>query len=318
MSETNRVNSITPITVGTGTATEIATQGESKEPLSYLIGFLFEGMMFESIVSDRGHFQFAYLKNSKVEKVLEVTAPNERIKPPHILKKLWECKALHLPSDVWAHSIPTAKLLEEIKTFITRYFDAPAEWLEPIALYILMTWVYDRFTAVPYLRFLGEPQTGKTRLLQVVASLCFRSLCIAGNVTGAALYRSIDLTRGTLAVDESDFRQSEAWNDVIKVFNCGYSRGLVVIRNERVGNDYQPTGFDAFGPKIISTRHRFDDPATESRCITFETRRRELPKHIRLQIPLQFFQESIILRNKLLRWRFDNYAKVEAREQEMR
>jgi hypothetical protein len=24
-----------------------------------------------------------------------------------------------------------------------------------------MTWVYDRFTAVPYLRFLGEPGTGK-------------------------------------------------------------------------------------------------------------------------------------------------------------
>jgi len=30
-----------------------------------------------------------------------------------------------------------------------------------IGLYVLMTWVFDRFTAVPYLRFLGEPEQGR-------------------------------------------------------------------------------------------------------------------------------------------------------------
>jgi hypothetical protein len=68
---------------------------------------------------------------------------------------------------------------------VHRYADVPPFWEELIAHYVLMTWVHDRFTAVPYLRFLGEPASGKTRCLQVTSHLCYKSI-IAGGATTAS------------------------------------------------------------------------------------------------------------------------------------
>jgi hypothetical protein len=43
-----------------------------------------------------------------------------------------------------------------------------------------------------------------------------------------------------------------------------------------------------------------------------------LPAHIPLQLPLSFEKEALTLRNKLLKWRFDNFHLIDAREGEMR
>jgi len=295
-------------TLSTSTATE------AKKPVSYVASRVKGGQLIETVVSSEGYFQFARCQNGNIEIVPQIEEENERLLPPYNLKALWECKALSLPSGAWATSVSTSDLLEEIKAFLPRYADLPDEWLEPLSLYVMMTWVYDRFTALPYLRFLGEPGTGKTRLLQVCSALSYRALCVSGSISGAGLFRSIDLLKGTLAVDEGDIRQSEAWNDIVKVLNCGYSLGSAVIRCERDGVNFMPTAFQVFGPKIISTRHRFDDEATETRCLTFETQERTISPHIPLQLPLQFFEEALHLRNKLLRWRFDNYHHISAQE----
>src|SRR5262249_33767965 len=76
--------------------------------------------------------------------------------------------------------------------------------------------------------------------------------------------------------------------------------------------------FTFYGPKIISTRKRFDDDATETRCITFETKMQKLSQHIPLQLPITFEQEAFVSRDKLLLWRFDRFRGVQAREQELR
>ena len=107
---------------------------------------------------------------------------------------LWETGPVKFPSSVAPYGSTTA-LIEEVKTLIRQYAAVPEEWLEILSLYILMTWVYDRFTAVPYLRFLGEPGTGKTRLLQICASVSYKGIVASGNITGPALFRTIDLVR---------------------------------------------------------------------------------------------------------------------------
>ena len=87
-----------------------------------------------------------------------------------------------------------------------------------------------------------ESGTGKTRLLEIHAALCYRPLFLVGNVTGAALFRSINLVQGTLVIDESDLKSSEAWSDVVKVLNNGYSRGGSVIRCNK-DNGYATEAF---------------------------------------------------------------------------
>jgi hypothetical protein len=274
-----------------------------------------ENWLVETVVSPKGRFQFAV--SGKPQPIDFVEVSGEEFDPPYYLQEMWETGLVKFPS----HAAPygsTAQLLVEIKEFICRYANVPKEWLDIVALYILMTWVYDRFTAVPYLRFLGEPGTGKTRLTHLCAATSYKATIASGNITGPALFRTIDMVRGTMAVDEGDFKNSEEWSDITKVLNNGYTTGTPIVRCQRSGSDFDPHAIHVYGPKIISTRSRFGDEALESRCLTFETREEPLPEHIPLQLPLSFEREACALRNKLLRWRFDNFHRTEAREAGMR
>jgi hypothetical protein len=281
------------------------------------VSFVEARLLAETIVTGDGHFRFAVAEAGKTQVVESVSQGKKQIVPSYSLRVLWDTGLVRFPSGI-ALCGSTEALIEEIKEFISRYANLPAEWLEIIALYILMTWVYDRFTAVPYLRFLGEPGTGKTRLLLICAAISYKGMVASGNITGPALFRTIDLVRGTMAVDEADFRDSQEWSDIIKVLNNGYTPGTPVIRCGHQGEDFEPRAFFVYGPKIISTRSRFADEALESRCLTLETREGPLPAHIPLQLPLSFEKEALTLRNKLLKWRFDNFHLIDAREGEMR
>jgi hypothetical protein len=270
----------------------------------------------EMVANDRGKLQFATNLESKTYDKWVSSSDGDRFIPPTGLATFWRTGSLKLPSKA-IRGVTSSELITQIKSFIPRYVSLPDDWLTPIALYVLMTWVFDRFRALPYLRFLGEAESGKTRLLEVCGSLCYRSFFINGNVTGAVLYRAIDLIRGTAAVDEADFKSSADWSDITKIFNSGYAYGKPVPRCNQ-GKNFAPECFDVFGPKIITTRRRFDDNATESRCLTFEVQERKIPGHIPLQLPEAFDREALELRNQLLGWRFDNYGRIAVDETKLR
>lgn len=194
-----------------------------------------------------------------------------------------------------------------IRQFIHTYVDLTSEFESVATLYVLMTWVYERFRAVPYLRFLGGPATGKSRATETIGALCNRGLWISGAASSASLYRMIEVLGGTLLVDESDFREaSEIGTDIAKIFNAGYQQGTPVIRmsTDPETGKMIPAKFDVFGPKIINGRKRFADDATETRCLSFtplRTQRKDIP----VQLTPQFEEEALKLRNQALAWRFD-------------
>jgi hypothetical protein len=277
------------------------------------VSFLLEGKLVETVVNPSGLFSFWIQGRNKTE--LSIKHGDTLFEPHYGLREFWAKKVVRFPSAATSYGT-TAGLLEEMAQFIRRYADVPEDWLDIICLYVLMTWVYDRFTAVPYLRFLGEPGTGKTRLLQVSSAISYKGTTVSGNITGPALFRTIDLIQGTMAVDEADFKNSSEWSEITKVLNNGYTEGTPVIRCNK--NTFDPECFHVFGPKIISTRNRFEDEATETRCLTFETSDRKVPAHIPFQMPIIFDQEALTLRNKLLQWRCDNFQRVTAKEEGLR
>lgn len=87
--------------------------------------------------------------------------------------------ALALPSGVSEYGTIDG-LAEGARGHIHRYFDCPARFESVAVLFVMLTWVSDRFHAVPYLRFLGIAGTGKSRGSDVIGSLCYRRLSIAG------------------------------------------------------------------------------------------------------------------------------------------
>ena len=153
--------------------------------------------------------------------------------------------------------------------FIHRYVDVSPLFEEITSYYVLFTWVYDAFNELPYLRLRGDTGTGKTRFLLTAGSLCYKPIYASGASTVSPLFRILDSVRGTLIIDEGDFRFSDEKAEIVKILNNGNARGFPVLRSESVnGREFSPRAYAVFGPKLVSTRGFFQDRALESRCIT--------------------------------------------------
>jgi len=115
--------------------------------------------------------------------------------------------------------------------------------------------------------------------------------------------------RGTLILDEADFRFSDTKSEIIKILNNGFSKGFPVLRTEANKNgEWGLKTFDVFCPKVIATRERFQDRALESRFLVEEMEKGSLRDDIPINIPDAFWEEAAKIRNKLLWWRFINYG----------
>jgi hypothetical protein len=206
----------------------------------------------------------------------------------------------------------TEVLLDAIQNYIHAYTDMPKFWEKLCSHYVLMAWVADLFGAVPYLRFLGDYECGKTRMWETVGQCTCRAIVVSGGSTPSPMFRMIEMYRGTLLIDEADYKSSDLDSDIIKILNVGYRRGGKVWRSEKVGDTYCPKAYDVYSPKILTNRRRFQDDAMESRCITYIAPNN---RHVRADIPVQlipnspdnFYEQGQQIRNMCLQWRFDHW-----------
>jgi hypothetical protein len=130
--------------------------------------------------------------------------------------------------------------------------------------YVLFSWVYHSFNELPYLRLRGDPGSGKTRLLLTVGSLCYKPIFASGASTFSRLCRILDAFRGTLIIDEGDFRLSDERAEIVKILNNGNAKGFPVLRSEVSGKgEFNPRAYAVIGPKLVATRGFFEDRALE-------------------------------------------------------
>ena len=205
-----------------------------------------------------------------------------------------------------------ALLFKEIKRFIHRYLELPADFEEIASLYVLLTWVYEFAPSIPYLRVIGDWGTGKTRFLQVAGAICFRPIFASGATTPAPIFRILEQFRGTLVLDEADFKDSASWAEMVKLLNNGYRPGMPVLRADKENGKWYPRSYQVFGPKLLSTRFPFKDEALESRCLTSEMlplTRDDIPR----VLPPAFDKEVNDLRAKLLTFRLANLTKLKGK-----
>jgi hypothetical protein len=205
-------------------------------------------------------------------------------------------------------------LFQEIRAYLLTYVQVEATTAVEATAYILMTWVYDQFLEIPYFRAIGDYGVGKTRLITVVGLACYRPTLASGALTGPAIFRLIEQTKGTLVIDEADFEQTtDIHQDITKSLNVGFQQRYGVLRNEKVEGqtEFQVKSYQVFGPKVFATRRGFKDTALESRCFSHSLPLLDVSPHIPLYLDRSFDQHVQRLRNKLLLWRFRHWGHVD-------
>jgi hypothetical protein len=204
-----------------------------------------------------------------------------------------------------------ADLVSGIREFVRRYVDLTEEFEEIATYYVLFTWIYDAFDEVPYVRVRGGYGSGKTRFLLTVGSLCRLPIFASAASTVSPLFRLLDAFRGTLILDEGDFRSSDEKSEVVKILNNGNARGFPVLRTEvSRQKEFDPRAYHVFGPKLVATRGFFQDKALESRCLTEDMRGGPIRPGIRLNLDDGFRDEALRLRNQLLLYRLRHFHDV--------
>jgi hypothetical protein len=202
-------------------------------------------------------------------------------------------------------------LMRDIEAFIHRYVDVTPLFEKIASYYVLLSWIYDGFNELPYLRLRGDPGCGKTRFLLTVGALCYKPIFASGASTVSPLFRILDAFKGTLIIDEGDFRLSDERAEIVKILNNGNAKGFPVLRTE-VSNkkEFNPTAYKVFGPKLVATRGLFADRALESRCLTEAMGQFRLRTDVPINLPSTYEDEALHLRNKLLLFRFRNLDNV--------
>lgn len=248
-----------------------------------------------------------------VEPVFSVT-PEEKLVPYSPGNNLIKHEVVLFPSEPQEYE-SEEELINEVQSFIHRYVDVSPLFEKIASYYVLFSWVYDGFNELPYLRLRGDPGSGKTRFLLTVGSICYKPIFASGASTVSPLFRIIDSFRGTLIIDEGDFRLSDERAEIVKILNNGNARGFPVLRSEVTPKrEFNPTAYTVFGPKLVATRGFFEDRALESRCLTEAMGQQRLRDDVPINLPPEHKEEALQLRNKLLLFRFRNFHKGEPTE----
>lgn len=291
-----------------GSLLKTKTGKTKEEPRKELISkVLHDGTIVETIFNDtrepRCRFIVAEPNKPPVE-ADQITVGETVFFPPARQEKLFEDGIVKLASGLENYGT-VSDLFEEVRAFIASYVDLEPFNIKLAAHYSILSWVFDGFRAWPYLGFRGQPGTGKTRSLQVVSSICYRSVDLGNTNSGSALMRYADMFRSALTIDESDF-SGDLRDGFFKTLNAGYYMNGGSSLSVKVGKDWEPRSFKVYGPKLVGNRLEWPDAATESRIFTIMMVSKPLADHVPAELPYRFEAEAQSLRNKLLQYRLDN------------
>jgi hypothetical protein len=267
--------------------------------------------IWEEVYQD-GKVKFAYLSHpeGQIEYVDKIESGNEELLPISADNEAILKEAVIFPSQAEEYE-RLEDLKVRIQQHIKKYFDISVEDETFCVHYILLTWVYDKFSTIPYLGFRGDFGTGKSRGIEVIGGLCYKPCKIAGAITPAPIYRLVGEFKGTLIIEEANLRDSTEANEIVKILNCGFEKKNPIIRCNK-DNPSNLQFFDPFCPKVVTTRGAFDDKALESRFYTIILKGSDRVEEEEIPYVLgeEFREGQEHLRNKLLLFRLRSYFNV--------
>lgn len=263
------------------------------------------GALFESEVLE----QLRSVRSSDPARYQRIRAEAKNVKVPVTeLDRLTITTKANDQQDVFTDIEPAsevvdgAEMLESIRQVLHQHVIADPPTFTAAALWVVHTWLMDSLSVSPLAHITApEKRCGKTILLTALGRLAYRPLPVS-NISSAALFRSMELWRPTLLIDEVDafLKDNEEARGLI---NAGlYRETAFVVRT--VGDDHTPTKFSIWGAKALCGIGKLAD-TIEDRSIPMRMRRKkegERVESIRHSSPGVWST----LQAKIARWVEDN------------
>jgi hypothetical protein len=269
------------------------TESETKKEIC--IGKIHGSTIFEQILDTTGTYKYAIYEEMEDNTwQFDIRLGYEYFMP------LQKTPLTHPPPPTEYES--EEQLYNAVKDYIQKHLDLvnPLGY-DILAAFVLKTWIEELFDFTPYIGFFGREAVGKSRALEILKEVCFRSWFTTG-ITTATLFRLVEKFHPTLLIDESEFLTSEEKRETIGLINAGQRRGVMIPRMREDSDEAD--FFSVYGSKCISGTEQLK-ATTTSRMIVFT-----MTKNIKPVPRTLDKKESAKLRGQLLMWRFKTIAKL--------
>jgi hypothetical protein len=143
-------------------------------------------------------------------------------------------------------------IIDQVAVFLERFVFLKNKSLYLlIALWVVATYIVETFEYIAYIfAYSAKPQSGKSRLLEVLNELVLNSSGVLISPTSAVLFRTAH--RSTQLLDEVDTWQNS--DDLRGMLNAGFRKGGAVPRMDKDGRGSYSrlVQFPVYGPRAIA------------------------------------------------------------------
>lgn len=201
---------------------------------------------------------------------------------------------------IYPTPINPSQLLQEIEQLIKKVIVCSDETAVAATLWTAMTWLIDDIQVAPLAVITApEKRCGKSQFISLIGKLVLRPLP-ASNITTAALFRSIELWKPTILLDEADtFLKGN--EDLRGIINAGHSRGSAFVIRV-VGKEHIPQKFSVWGAKAIAGIGSLSDTLMD-RAINLRMRRKRNDEKV---VRLKSIDDDIFQKLTSMLARFSN------------
>jgi hypothetical protein len=209
----------------------------------------------DSGFADQGYFEAIYhnekpcflVSNDKHFSIHETVKLDDKTFTPKDTKR-----SPYEPYGYFEGKIPNRenlywKVRNEIQTFI----DLEPIWYEVISSSVLLTYQQEKFQTVPYLFVYGDNESGKSTVLQLLKSLCYRPM-YGVTVPSADIYGYLEDVNSIGCIMEDEIQGIDKDTDKIKIYKAGYKKGAVVPRTILTQHDRIIKYYNTFCLKAVA------------------------------------------------------------------
>jgi hypothetical protein len=194
------------------------------------------------------------------------------------------------------------KVFDATHEFVTSQIHFTKSWQPTVVtLWAMGTYLHRKFPCYGHL-WLNSPTThsGKSKLLSVLWSVCYKAMSPQLEPTAAVLFRFPSTIGGTLLIDEVDKLDPKRKSEVIGILNHYHKTGSVLRAERGKNGKYSLREYPIYCPKVIAGIENL--PVTlQDRCVRIALHRKRHDEKVDRFMP-EDYSRMEPLREQLKAW----------------